>query len=119
MVFLSLPPGEMMQNDEKHWYEFLHRQSLFSRAYTAYNEFINPNPPLAGLHQSEMLAIMEAMDQYEYHLGIRLDGKYYFSIYLYGIPGPIAFTDDFETEEEAIEAAKEIVSKLHAKFDAP
>ena len=53
--------------------------------------------------------IMNFMNDYEYHLGIRLDGKYYCSIYQHGIPGPIAFTDDCDTEEEALEAAKQII----------
>ena len=52
------------------------------------------------------------MDEYEYHLEIRLDGKYYCRIYQHGIPLAIAVTDDFETEEEAIEAAKEIVDRF-------
>lgn len=62
---------------------------------------------------------MEAMNKYTFHLDTRVDGKFYCSIYQHGIPGPIAFTDDFDSEEEAVKAAEEIVSKLHAKFDEP
>lgn len=52
---------------------------------------------------------MGAMNVYEYHLGISLDGKFYCSIYQHSIPGPIAFTDGFDTEEDAIEAAMELI----------
>jgi hypothetical protein len=52
---------------------------------------------------------MRYMSEYEYHLDNRLDGKYYCSIFQHGVPLPIAFTDDFDTEEEAIEAAKEFI----------
>jgi hypothetical protein len=55
---------------------------------------------------------MRYMNEYEFHLDMRLDGKYYCSIYQHGIPGPIAFTDDYDTEEEAIEAAKERIEEL-------
>jgi hypothetical protein len=50
------------------------------------------------------------MSEYEYHLGMRLDGKYYCVIFQHGVPLAIAFTDDYDTEEEAIEAAKEVIS---------
>ena len=53
------------------------------------------------------LVSMGAMNKYDYYLEIRLDGKYYCSIYKHGIPGPIAFTDDYDTEEEATEADRE------------
>jgi hypothetical protein len=36
---------------------------------------------------------------YEYQLDIRLDGKYYYRIYKHGIPGAIASTDDYDTEQ--------------------
>jgi hypothetical protein len=49
------------------------------------------------------------MSEYEYHLGMRLDGKYYCVIFQHGVPLAIAFTDDYDTEEEAIEAAKVLV----------
>jgi hypothetical protein len=41
---------------------------------------------------------------------MRLDGKYYCVIFQHGVPLAIAFTDDYDTEEEAIEAAKEVIS---------
>jgi hypothetical protein len=54
---------------------------------------------------------------YEYQLNIRLDGKYYCRIYQHGIQGAIASTDDYGTEEEAIEAAEEIIRGLQLKTD--
>jgi hypothetical protein len=60
---------------------------------------------------------MGAMNQYEYYLNMRLDGKYYCSIHQHGIPGPIAFTGDFDTEEEATEAADEIVQGLQSNHE--
>jgi hypothetical protein len=49
------------------------------------------------------------MNEYEYQVDIRLDGKYYCRIYMHGIPGAIASTDDYDTEEDAIEAAKALI----------
>ena len=49
------------------------------------------------------------MNAYEFQLDMRLDGKYYCRIYQHGIPGAIASKDDFDTEEEAIEAAEAII----------
>ena len=60
---------------------------------------------------------MRLMNEYEYQLDIRLDGKYCCRIYLRGIPGAIASTDDYDTEEGAIEAAEEIIRGLRAKTD--
>jgi hypothetical protein len=57
------------------------------------------------------------MNEYEYQLDIKLDGKYYCRIYQHGIPGPIFFTDDFDTEEEAIEAAEELFRGLRVNID--
>ena len=45
----------------------------------------------------------------EYQIDIRLDGRYYARIYKQGIPGPIFFTDDYDTEEDAIASAKTII----------
>ncbi len=45
----------------------------------------------------------------QFQLDARLDGKFYCRIYKSGIPGPIFFTDDYDTEEQAAEAAKEII----------
>ena len=52
---------------------------------------------------------MGAMSEYEFQLDIRLDGKYYCRIYQYGIPGTVGITDDFDTDEEVIDAANEII----------
>ena len=49
---------------------------------------------------------------YEFQLDIRLDGKYYCRIYQHGVPGAIATTDDYDTEEEAMEAAKKLIRRL-------
>ena len=57
------------------------------------------------------------MNGYEYHLVIRLDGKYYCKIYQHGIPGPIAFTDDCDMEEEARKAAKEIIRECQGEVE--
>ena len=57
------------------------------------------------------------MNEYEYQLDIRLDGKYYCRIYQRGIPGTIASTEDFDSEEEALEAAEEIIRGLQLKTD--
>ena len=48
---------------------------------------------------------------------IRLDGKYYCSICGYGIPRPISFTDDYDMEEEAIEAAQILIEKLRSRLN--
>lgn len=55
---------------------------------------------------------MERMNDYEYHLDMRFDGKYYCRIYKHGIPGAIASTDDYDTEDEALEAAKRLIEDL-------
>jgi hypothetical protein len=60
---------------------------------------------------------MRLMDKNEYQLDIRLDGKFYCRIYQHGIPGAIASTEDYDTEEEAIEAAEEIIKGLRLKTD--
>lgn len=73
------------------------------------------DPPQTGLLPSLSLANMVAMNKYEYNLEIRLDGKFYCSIYMHGIPGPIAFTDDYDTEEKTKEAAKSIIRENYAK----
>ena len=54
---------------------------------------------------------------YEYQLDIRLDGKYYCRIYHHGIPGTIATTDDYDTEEEEIEAAKNQIQEFQVKLN--
>ena len=57
------------------------------------------------------------MDKYVYQLVTRLDGKYYCRIYMFGIPYFLASTDDFDSEEEALEAAEEIIRGLQLKTD--
>jgi hypothetical protein len=58
---------------------------------------------------------MRKMNGYEYQIDIRLDGKYYCRIYQHGNPGAIASANDYETEEEAIEAAKVLIQEHQAK----
>jgi hypothetical protein len=50
---------------------------------------------------------------------MRLDGKYYCRIYQHSIPGAIASTGDYDTEDEAIEAAKEIIQVLQSNSEKP
>ncbi len=63
------------------------------------------------------LDTMTRMSEYEYQLDIRLDGKYYCRIYQHGIPGAITSTEDFDSKEEAIEVAEEIIRELLLKTD--
>ena len=48
-----------------------------------------------------------------------LDGKYYCRIYQHGIPGAIASTDDYEKQEDEIEAAEALIHEYQAKADEP
>jgi hypothetical protein len=57
------------------------------------------------------------MIEHEYQVDIGRDGKYYCRIYQHGILGGIASTDDFDSEEEALEAAEEIIRGLQLKTD--
>lgn len=57
------------------------------------------------------------MNEYEYHSDMRLDGKYYCRIYQHGIPGAIASSDDYDTEEEAVEAANVHIARLQIETD--
>jgi hypothetical protein len=59
------------------------------------------------------------MNEYEYQLDMRLDGKYYCRIYQHGIPGAIASTDDYDTEEEAVEAANGIILEIQMTNEEP
>lgn len=52
------------------------------------------------------------MNEHEYHLDIRFDGKHYCRIYQHGVHGAIASTDDYDTEEEAIEASKFLIHAI-------
>ena len=70
-----------------------------------------------GLNLSLWFDTMSYMSKYEYHLDMRLDGIYYCRIYLHGVPGAIFFTDDYDLEEEAIEAVKVLIRGLRAKTD--
>ncbi len=52
------------------------------------------------------------MHEYEgmqFQVALRIDRQYYARIYKHGIPDPLFFTDEFDTEEEAVEAAKAII----------
>ena len=62
---------------------------------------------------------MRCMSEYEYQLDMPLDGKYYCRIYQHGIPGAIASTDDYEKQEDAIEAAEALIHEYQAKADEP
>jgi hypothetical protein len=57
------------------------------------------------------------MNEYEYQLDMRLDGKYYCRIYQHGVPGAIATTDDHDTEQGAIEAAKSLILENQATHE--
>lgn len=58
---------------------------------------------------------MRLMNEYEYQLVMRIDGKCYCRIYIHWIPGAVASTDDYDTEEEAIEeAVKAIILEYQA-----
>jgi hypothetical protein len=87
---------------------FLKRISFLVKEMIRYKK-AKENPPLAGLHLSHSIVSMRVMNEYGYHLEIRLEGKYKCSIYRHGIPLPFAVTDDYEMEEEAIEAAKRLM----------
>jgi hypothetical protein len=56
------------------------------------------------------------MNNYEFHLDMRFDGKYNCRIYQHGVPGAIVTTDVFDTDEEAIEAAREKIQENQAKI---
>jgi hypothetical protein len=45
----------------------------------------------------------------QFQLDAQLNGKFYCRIYKSGISGPIFFTDDYDSEEQAVEAAKAII----------
>ena len=52
------------------------------------------------------------MSKCEYQVDIGLDGKYYCRICQHGIPGKSATTYDYDTDEEAIEAAKVLIQMM-------
>jgi hypothetical protein len=54
------------------------------------------------------------MDKYVYQVDTSLDGKFYCRIYQFGIPQPLASTDDYDTEEEASEAAEVLIQEYLA-----
>jgi hypothetical protein len=58
---------------------------------------------------------MYEYEEMQYQEDIRIDGKYYCRIYKQGIPGSIDSTDDYDTEQEAIGAAKAIILEYQAK----
>jgi predicted RNase H-like HicB family nuclease len=45
----------------------------------------------------------------DFQIDIREEGEFFARIYVPDVPGPSFFTDDFDTKEEAIEAAKQII----------
>ena len=49
------------------------------------------------------------------HTDTRLIGKYYCNIYMHGIPEPIGFTDDYDTEEGSLGAVKEMIRVFRLK----
>lgn len=61
------------------------------------------------LHTTPSIVSMKRMNKYEYQMDMRLDEKAYYRTYQHGIPSPIGSTDDYDSEEEAIEAAKETI----------
>ena len=65
------------------------------------------------------LDTMRCMSEYEFQVDIRLDGKYYCRIYQHGIPGAITSTDDYDSEEEATETAKEIILEIQTTNEEP
>ncbi len=67
--------------------------------------------------QAFLVGSMWKLIEHEYQVDIGRDGNYYCRIYQYGVPGAIASTDDYDTEEEAIEAAEEIIRGLYLKTD--
>jgi hypothetical protein len=71
-----------------------------------------------GLRPTLSFGSKKLMNQYEYQVDMRLNGEYYCRIYQYGIPGAIALTDDYDTEQEAIEAAKAIIREYQAMTGA-
>jgi hypothetical protein len=52
----------------------------------------------------------------QYQIVLRLDGKFYCRIYQHSILCGIS-TDDYDTEDEAIERAEEIIKGLRLKTD--
>ena len=62
---------------------------------------------------------MRRMNEYEYQVATRLEGKYYCRIYQFGIPQQLATTEDYDEQEDAIEAAEAIIQEYQAKTDEP
>jgi hypothetical protein len=54
------------------------------------------------------------MKAYEFQVDMRLDGKYYCRIYQFGIPDALASTDDYDEQDDAIEAAEELIKEYQA-----
>jgi hypothetical protein len=57
------------------------------------------------------------MDKYVYQVDARLDGRFYCWIYQFGFPDALATADDYGKQEDAIEAAEEIINGLQLKTD--
>jgi hypothetical protein len=45
----------------------------------------------------------------QYQVDVSIDGQYYYRIYKHVIQGPLFFTDDYNTEAQAIEVAEAII----------
>ena len=45
----------------------------------------------------------------EYQIDVHIDGKYFARIHVPGVPGPSLYTDDYDTDQEAEEAARQII----------
>ncbi len=54
------------------------------------------------------------MDKYLYQVDTRLNGKYYCRIYQFGIPDALASTDDYDEQDDAIEAAEALIQEYQA-----
>ena len=59
------------------------------------------------------------MDKYLYQIATRLDGKYYYRIYQLGIRQQFATTDDYDEQEDALEAAEATIREHRALIDSP
>ncbi len=59
--------------------------------------------------QAFLVGSMWKMIEHEYQVDIGRDGKYYCRIYQHGILDATASTEDYETEEEALEVAEGII----------
>jgi hypothetical protein len=54
------------------------------------------------------------MDKYIYQVDTRLDGRFYCRIYQFGIPDALASTDDYDDQDDAIQAAETLIQEYQA-----